>query len=128
MLINILMQIKTTGKQMEVTEAIEQYLEKKIQSLGKYYENIIKANAVVGMESHHHQKGDIFFAECKMEVPGTNLFAKANAKDVYAAIDLLKDELQLEIKKYKQKARGNEKKKKVVGRIMKEYDPSTEEV
>jgi putative sigma-54 modulation protein len=121
------MQIKTTGKQMELTDAISSYVDKKINSLDKYFEGVMKASVVVGCETHHHLKGDIFFAECKIEVPGNNIFAKNTAKDVYAAIDLLRDELTAEIKKHKTRMRGNEKKKKTVARSVKEYQADSEE-
>lgn len=120
------MQIKTTGKQMELTDAIASYVEKKVNGLDKYYEGIVRASVVVGCETHHHLKGDIFFAECKLEVPGNDIFAKNTAKDAYAAIDLLRDDLVAELKKHKQHVRGNVKKKKTIARNAKEYRADAE--
>ena len=54
------MQIKITGRGIELTDAIRDYTEKKINGLSKFYYNIIRADVVVGVESHHHLKGDIF--------------------------------------------------------------------
>lgn len=114
------------GKQLEVTPAIKSYAEKKVQTLEKFYERIVRATVTVGMETHHHLKGEIFFAECKLEVPGGDIFAKQTAKDVYAALDLLKDELEAEVKKFKVHQKGNQKKNKIIGRDSKEYKVETE--
>lgn len=121
------MQITTSGKKMAVTEAMVGYVDKKLSKLDKYFDGIIRGAVILGMESKHHLKGEIFYAECKLEVPGTDLFAKSMAKDVYAAIDLLNDALKAELKKYKQHLRGNEKKKKVVARDNKEYNAEVSE-
>lgn len=115
------MQIKTSGKQLAITEAMEGYVEKKLNPLDKFFDGIIMGNVILGMETKHHNKGEIFYAECKLEVPGKDLFAKSTAKDVYAAIDLLQEELKAELKKHKKHLRGNEKKKKTIGRAAKEY-------
>lgn len=117
------MQITITGKQLPLTEAMEQYVEKKLSTLEKFFDRIEKAVVTLGLETHHHQKGEIFYAECKMDVPGADLFGKRTAKDIYSAIDFLRDELEAELKKYKQKLRGNEKKSKTIGRNVKEYRP-----
>ncbi|MEK7625154.1 MAG: ribosome-associated translation inhibitor RaiA [Patescibacteria group bacterium] len=117
------MKITTAGKQLNLTEAMEQYVEKKLSSLEKFFDRIEKAVVTLGMETHHHQKGEIFYAECKMDVPGADLFGKKTAKDIYAAIDCLRDELESKLKKYKQKLRGNVKKSKSGGRNVKEYQP-----
>ena len=117
------MQITTAGKQLELTAAMEQYFEKKLSNLEKFFDRIQKAVVTLGMETRHHQKGEIFYAECKMDVPGADLFGKKTGKDIYSAIDFLRDELEAELKKYKQKLRGNEKKSKTIARGNKEYQP-----
>lgn len=116
-----MIKITTAGKQLSLTEAMEQYVEKKIGGLEKFFDRIEKAVVTLGMETHHHQKGEVFYAECKLDVPGADLFGKTTAKDIYAAIDFLRDELESELKKHKQKLRGNEKKSKTIGRSVKEY-------
>lgn len=103
------MQILITGKNIELTDAIKDYVEKKISGLDKFYNKIIRAVVTVGMESHHHQKGDIFICECKLEIPGNDLFASNNEKMLYKAIDKVRDYLEGELKKHKAKTRENPK-------------------
>jgi len=95
------MQVNIKGKGIELTDAIKAYVEDKISGLDKFYDKIIRASVVVGVESHHHQKGDVFIAECKLEVPGNNLFASKNEKTLYKAVDKIRDYLESELKKHK---------------------------
>ena len=112
------MQIVISGKGIELTDAIKAYAEKKISGLDKFYPNIIRAIVEVGMETHHHLKGEIFVAECKLEIPGNDVFASKNEKTLYKAIDKVRDYLEAELKKSKAKSR--EKDKREV-RASKEY-------
>ena len=115
------MQTQITGKHMELTDAIKDYVNKKMLALNKFYnEKIIRAEVVLGVNSEHHNKGDKFFAECKLDVPGKNLFAVKEEDSLYKAIDKIRDYLELELKKYKLKQRVQSKDKKE-GRDDKEY-------
>ena len=115
------MQILITGKGMELTEAIKEYAAKKIGALDKFFDGIIRAHVTVGLENHHHQKGAVFMAECKLEVPGTDLFASKNEPTLYKAIDKIRDYLEGELKKRKVKLREPEKKARRLQRQTKEY-------
>jgi len=116
------MQIQITGKGIELTDAIKNYVDKKIGSLEKFYDQIIKADVKVGKETDHHLKGEIFIAECKLDVPGVDLFASKNEKNLYKAIDKVRDYLEGEIKKHKILAREKIKRDKRMVRAAKEYN------
>ena len=115
------MQIIISGKGMELTPSIKDYVEKKISGLDKFYDKIMRANIKVGVESHHHQNGSIFVAECKLEVPGNDLFASKNEKTLFKAVDKVRDYLESELKKHKVKTREKDKKDKRKVRKLKEY-------
>lgn len=115
------MQVIINGKGMELTEAIKDYAVKKIESLEKFYDKIIRAHVTVGVESHHHLKGDVYIAECKLEVPGNDLFASKNEKTLYKAIDKIRDYLEHELKKHKTLREEKSKKARKLVREEKEY-------
>lgn len=117
------MQILITGRGLDLTGAIEEYVIKKLEGLGKFFSDIIRANVLVGQETHHHLKGEIFFAECKLEVSGHDVFCKETAKSLYEAIDMLRDHLAADLKKHKAKLSFDGKKEKVGARQNKEYTP-----
>lgn len=115
------MQITISGKGIELTDAIKDYVEKKISGLDKFHPKIIRAGVEVGVENHHHLKGEIFVAECKLEIPGKDLFASKNEKTLYKAIDKVRDYLEIELKKNKAKTHEKDKKDKRQVRAGKEY-------
>lgn len=113
-----------TAKNMDFTEAIKAYTREKIGGLEKFYDQIILAKVVVGLETTHHQKGDNFFCECLLEVPGNDIFVKKEEADLYKAIDKVKDHLEDELNKHKNKMRDSEKQNRQSIREQKEYDPN----
>lgn len=90
---------------MELTPAIKAYVEKKIGGLDKFLAHLgtaVEAWVEVGRTSFHHHTGEgVFRAECDLRVPHKVLRAEATDKDLHTAIVKVKDELQIQIKKYK---------------------------
>ena len=115
------MQVIISGKGIELTQAIKDYAEKKMSALDKFYDNILRAEIVVGLETRHHLKGKNFICECKLVVPGNDLFAAKDEANLYKAIDKVRDYLEEELKKHKVKEREKEKKLKRTVRDAKEY-------
>jgi len=104
------MRIITTIKEIEHSIALEKYIEKKITTLKKYI-NILKKDEVkntlaevfidVSKETKHHKKGDIFLVKAKIVLPKKVLFASYKADDIFKSVDGVKEELKIEIEKYK---------------------------
>ncbi len=115
------MQINITGKNIELTEAIKDYVEKKISGLEKFYDKIIRAHVVIGKENHHHLKGNVFVCECKLDLAGNDIFISKNEQDLYKSIDKVHDQLEDELKKHKATQREKDKKDKREVRENKEY-------
>ena len=93
---------------MELTPAIREYVEKRIESLKKFMGSIPDTTHVqveVGKTTNHHHKGDIFRAEMNVTLSGNSyqFRAEAETEDLYAAIDLAKDELERELQTFKGK-------------------------
>ncbi len=88
-----------TGTNLELTEAIKQYVDKRLMSLEKLTAKYSPADyaANVGKTTTHHQKGNIFFAEFNLTIPGALLRARSVKDDLYAAIDEAKDDLKRQL-------------------------------
>ena len=95
---------------MELTEPIKDYVEKKILMLEKYSDKIISADVVVGMNSKHRTKGDVFFVEVNLNVPGELIRVAKEEGDLYKAIDKVKDHLKVELQTIKEKSLRRDKK------------------
>lgn len=111
--------VQSTG--LELTDAISDYLSKKLESLEKFVEDGVEALAKVevGKTTHHHHKGDIFKAEIHLSVGKKSFYANAETSDLYAAIDQVKDEIVAEVTKSKRKSlhllrRGHQKIKNMI--------------
>ncbi len=97
--------IHTTHK-MELTDAIRSYIEKRIKGLEKIITSLHESPTIyveVGKTTNHHKSGDIFKAEVRVSIKGATLYAVAKESDLYAAIDKVKDEIECEAKKIKDK-------------------------
>ena len=87
--------IKATG--IELTQAISNYVYKKISSIEKYLDKKsspdLVAQVEVGRSTRHHKAGNIFRAEVHITGNGLDVYAVSEQDDLYAAVDLVKDEI-----------------------------------
>ncbi|MEA2065118.1 MAG: ribosome-associated translation inhibitor RaiA [Patescibacteria group bacterium] len=102
--------IKATN--IELTSNIKEYVEEKINSLDKYFNNIIEARIEIGINSQRHQKGEIFFAEANIKIPGKLLRVVKTEKKLFKAIDKVKDHLRVILRRHKEKIKGRVKTEK----------------
>lgn len=104
------MTITIHGTGIELTDAIKAYAEDKIGGLTKFFENIQRASIDVGKRGNHHNKGDIFYAEVNVSIPGHVIRVVKEEPDLYKAIDKVKDHLKVDLEKIKEKMRTKDKK------------------
>jgi len=93
--------IKTTN--FELTVAVKQYVQDKTGGLHKYFNNIQQVDVECGKTRTGQQKGNIFFCEINVSVPGKLLRYRKETNELYKAINEAKKGIQIEIKKYKEK-------------------------
>ncbi len=88
------MQIKITGKELKVTESINDYVERKMERIAKYFEDA-EADVVIRVEKTAQ------IAEMKVSANGEMFRAVTEDKDLYASIDKDIDILEGQIRKSK---------------------------
>lgn len=98
------------GTGIELTDAIKAYALKKISSLEKFFHNVTKVEIDLGMRTHHHQKGTVYYAEVNMHIPGRLVRVEKDADDLYKAINKVKDHLKVELESVKEKRQAKDKK------------------
>ena len=91
------MQLNVTGHHVEVTPSLRGYVEKKLERIGRHFEQLIDVHCVLTVENQRQK------AEATLRVSGSAIYADATQEDMYAAIDLLVDKLDRCIKKHKEK-------------------------
>lgn len=96
--------IKATN--LELTLEIKKAVAEKIGTLDKLIPHIktpIEADVEVALETRHHQKGAIYYAEANLRVLGEVIRAEAKEESIFKAINAVREELQGLLKKYKKK-------------------------
>ncbi len=95
------MTITITQRGMDITPAIRQYVEEKMETAQKYFGSIRHIDVVVGMANAHQHKGKNFFCKADVQVGGDVMQVEKEADDLYKAIDKVKDHLRVELVKWK---------------------------
>ena len=90
------MKIKITGKELKITEAINNYVERKLDRIDKYFED---AEADVTLRTERNEQ----IAEIFVTANGEKYRAVTEDKDMYASIDKDIDILEGQIRKAKTK-------------------------
>ncbi|MBS0364488.1 MAG: ribosome-associated translation inhibitor RaiA [Proteobacteria bacterium] len=91
------MQLNVTGHHVDVTPALRGYIEKKLERIGRHFDQVIDVHCVLTVEKLRQK------AEATLHVSGNSIHADATQEDMYAAIDLLTDKLDRRVKKHKEK-------------------------
>ncbi|KAF0190682.1 MAG: putative sigma-54 modulation protein [Gammaproteobacteria bacterium] len=91
------MQINLTGHHIEITSALRDYVTSKLERIDRHFDNIGNLHVILTVEKLRQK------AEATLHVSGADLFADAEAENMYAAIDALVDKLGRQVKKHKEK-------------------------
>jgi len=99
------MQVKIKATKIILTSEIKDYVQEKMDMLEKYLGSIdvINCDVEVGMSIGGQNSGKIFRAEVNLQLPGEILRVEKTEKELFKAIDKVKDHLTRSIKRYKEK-------------------------
>ncbi len=91
------MQVNISGHQLEVTDALRDYVIEKFGRLERHFDKITNVQVVMQVEKLKQQ------IDATLHVAGGEVVANAEHEDMYAAIDLLVDKLDRQLIKHKEK-------------------------
>src|SRR3569833_1033130 len=91
------MQLNVAGHHVEVTESMRCYVEKKLERIGRHYDQVLDVHCIFTVEKLRQK------AEATLHISGTAITADAIDVNMYAAIDLLTDKLDRCLKTHKEK-------------------------
>lgn len=103
---NFMKNLSILCKDFDLTDAIKSYATEKVSSLNKYLPDdgsTASFNLRLGKVTNHQHTGKVFYAEMSIKTPEKNFGALVESDDIYAAIDVLKDDLAHNIAHYKDK-------------------------
>ena len=89
------MSINIKATNIELTEAISGYVNKRLFPLEKFIKEgeEIVGLIEVGKINNHHKQGEIFRAEFNIEISGNKFYTFSEKEDLYTAIDQAKEEI-----------------------------------
>ncbi len=98
------MKIEITTKNISLDEPLRNFVEDKIGGLEHLVGNDKgEAKVEIGKPSKHHRHGFVFLAKVDLKLGSRVLRAESSHVDLRTAITEAKDELQTQIKKFKEK-------------------------
>src|SRR5690606_38385801 len=95
-----MLQFNIRGENIEVTPAIREHIEKKVEKIERYFTDGANATAMVNLKTYNHSQTKV-----EVTIPMKNLTLRAEERhnDMYAAVDLIVDKLERQIRKHKTK-------------------------
>lgn len=91
------MQINIDGHHVDLTDSMQDYIQTKMARIERHFDQVVDIHVVLSVEKQRQR------AEATVHVAGNNIHAQSENEDMYAAIDLLLDKLDRQVKKHKEK-------------------------
>ncbi|HZW12524.1 MAG TPA: ribosome-associated translation inhibitor RaiA [Noviherbaspirillum sp.] len=101
------MNLMITGHHLEITPAIREYVESKLERVVRHFDQIIDIAVILGVEKLS-EKNKSQHAEVNLRLKGNVIHVDNVADDLYAAIDGLVDKLDRQVLKHKEKIREHQ--------------------
>jgi putative sigma-54 modulation protein len=96
------MQLIIKGKNIEITDSLRDYVNEKLGRLDRYLPSIDEVRVELSVESVKSSKGRQV-VQVTMRSNSTILRAEERSGDMFAAIDAVRDKLQRQIRRFKEK-------------------------
>jgi putative sigma-54 modulation protein len=91
------MHLSVTGHHIEITDSLRNYVSTKLAKLERHFDQMTDIHCVLTVEKLEHK------AEATIQVGGGTIHAEQIELNMYAAIDILVDKLDRQVKKHKEK-------------------------
>jgi putative sigma-54 modulation protein len=114
------MEIHFTARKFKAHEDVRSHAIESVKKMDKFYDGIVRGDIIL---SYEKSTKSVKTAEIILHVHGTLLSAKEHSEDFHKSLDLAVGKIEQQLKKYKTKLRGKDKK---VLRRTKEQDVPTD--
>ena len=98
------MNIRIKAVKFDADSKLEDFIQKKVSKLGRFFDDIITAEVFLKLENSPDLENKV--VEVKLDVPGSDLFARKQTKSFEESTDEVVDALKQQILKHKEKQRG----------------------
>ncbi|MEW6709866.1 MAG: ribosome-associated translation inhibitor RaiA [Candidatus Riflebacteria bacterium] len=98
------MQFVIKGKNLQLTQALKEYAEKKLASIKKYFDHIIEVDVTLSVkDSKDQSKSRVCEVTVWAKSIGTPIHGKQASEDLYASIDMVAEKIERQLKRFKEK-------------------------
>ncbi len=101
------MHIQITSRHFKVHDSVREHITKELEKLEKFFDGIISCEVVLYYERPQNSRKH---CEMTLKVKREKLFAAADSDDFLKSVDMSVEKLERQLKKYKDKLRGKNKK------------------
>jgi putative sigma-54 modulation protein len=98
------MNIRIKAVKFDADSKLEDFIQKKVSKLGRFFDDIINAEVFLKLENTTDLENKV--VEVKLDVPGSDLFARKQTRSFEESTDEVVDALKQQILKHKEKQRG----------------------
>ncbi len=98
------MTVKIQSVHFDADKQLLEFIQERINKLTHFYDGIITSDVTLRLDKSNGQDNKI--AEIKVHVAGNDLFVKKQCKSFEEAVDTGIDALKTQVKKYKEKIKG----------------------
>ncbi len=98
------MKIRIKAVKFDADSKLEDFIQKKVSKLGRFFDDIINAEVFLKVENTTEIENKV--VEVKLDIPGSDLFARKQTKSFEESTDEVVDALKQQILKHKEKQRG----------------------
>lgn len=101
------MRLTINGRNIEITQALRDYVEEKIGKVVNHYDQIMEIVVTLAVNKNPSVR-ESQMAEVDCFLNGAKLHVEEHSETMYASIDLLADKLDRQVKKHKERlVKGN---------------------
>ncbi|HEY9775089.1 MAG TPA: ribosome-associated translation inhibitor RaiA [Planktothrix sp.] len=107
------MQLIVTGRNIELTPALKEYLTDKLQRSQKHFDHALNITALLSV-AKNPSVADSQTAEVTIKLNGSVIRGEESTENMYASIDLVADKIERQLRKYKTRyfSKGNKAKER----------------
>ena len=98
------MNIRIKAVKFDADSKLEDFVQKKVSKLGRFFDDIITAEVFLKLENTPDLENKV--VEVRLDIPGSDLFARKQTKSFEESTDEVVDALKQQILKHKEKQRG----------------------
>lgn len=101
------MNLTISGHHLELTPAIREYVQIKLERIKRHFDHVIDVAVILGVEKPS-EKDRRQRAEVNLRLRGIVIHVESFAEDLYTAIDSLIDKLDRQVLKYKTRVQDHQ--------------------